>query len=203
MMLTQGVLIVLLVAVALVLAACAVLTFVRFSLNASKWEGFWTLSSMLNALRITSTSSEWYSKGGKRYTVQPYGTMFVVKVGDKGVEFCDSLERIRHNWEDCYTNYWTKFETKEEAEEKLSKVESLSTKTEVGDAKYLLYLVPIAAVLDVIWYLFCMSPVATVSVVSTVVLTFSTRWLSGKLSDTVSKTKENTDDIKVLKSKQK
>lgn len=33
------------------------------------------------------------------------------------------------------------------------------------------------------------------------VLTFSPRWLSGKLSDTVSKTKENTDDIKILNAK--
>jgi hypothetical protein len=188
-MLTQGVLIVLLVAVALVLAACAVLTFVRFSLNASKWEGFWTVSSMLSALRIISTYTGRFSSGGKEYTVQPYDGRFVVKAGDGGVEFYNHISGISYHWSHGHINQCTKFRTKEEAEEELAKSVSLSPKAKVGDAKHLMMLLPIAAVLDVIWYLFCMSPVAAVSVVSTFVLTFSTRWLSGKLSDTVSKSK--------------
>lgn len=202
-MLTQSVIGMLIGVLVLVAVACAALTFVRFSLNASKWEGFWTVSSMLNALRIISKYAGRFSSDGKEYTVQPYGTGFVVKSGGEGVEFYAHTLGINHHWADYHAHYWTEFKTKEEAEDKLSKCVSLSTKTNVGDAVYLLMLVPIAVVLDVIWYLFCMSPVATVSVVSTLVLTFSTRWLSGKLSDTVSKTKENTDDIKVLKSKQK
>lgn len=202
-MLTQSVLGILIGVLGLVAVACAALTFVRFSLNASKWGGFWTLSSMLNALRIINIRAGRFKPNGDEYEVHPLGDKFVVLVMGNWVAFYSHAASIKYEWCTGFRDHCTKFNTREEAEDKLSKCVSLSTKTEVGDAVYLLFLVPIALVLDVIWYWFCMSPVATVSVVSTVVLTFSIRWLSGKLSDTVSKTKENTDDIKVLKSKQK
>lgn len=181
------------------------LAFVRFALNAKVWDGFMTFGGLLKACRIITTrktASVYYCGDYYKLTRTIGGWVF----HDSGS--C-SLEIKGGNvvtyWrmtDPCVRGRVTFFKSVEEA---LEAVESLDVrkKSEEEDINYNLLLVfdllLVAFLADLAWWLFGLYPILTVSVCSTVALTLCTRWLSGKLATTVKQTKENTDDIKVLK----
>lgn len=182
------------------------IAFARFALNAKAWDGFITIDKWLElcfVLRPFETLS--VDHLDERFVLKPFkgGYAFISGLSYKrGAEIRGG--RFAEGWhvEGRYSHNITKFNTIEDA----LTVEHTNTYTEMRFNDNFILLIPalfLALLADLTWWLLGLYPILTVSVCSTIALTLCTRWLSGKLATTVKQTKENTDDIKVLKNADK
>lgn len=201
----------LIIVLALIVIACASVIFlkgVNFTLNSESW-GKEVIDSGVLFDKLYGLLLEkhfvWEYKDEWLHLIENKGEYhFETKDGKKGLV----LREYDHLSNDLYVWYKelekpTVFKSKEDLDDMLKdmehKIKEVSVRIPRSPTKVLL----LPMLIDLCLFTFTLAPLLTITVVSTVTLVMSVRWVSGKLANNVKNTDINTKRIDDIEEKLK